>query len=331
MPFKLAVIGCGWVSKTCHGPAYRLAADTYKDIELVACCDTDSVRAEEFRSLFGFQRAYISYTEMLDAENPSIVCLNVPPNLTCEIGVEILQRGYPLLAEKPPGLQVKDVDQLSKTALEHNAANMVAFNRRHMPLMVELKRQLNEHSFGHIHYQLSRVGRMNEDFSITAIHAIDSVRFLAGTDYKDILFRYRSHPDLGKNIVDFHMDCVLANEITASIDINPVAGLNVERATIHGDNRSYLLQCNNGYDAPGSLKLYEEGKCVVDLNGIELSGTDKSFVLDGFYDEITTFIHAVRTGVEIKDNIRSGRQSVEIMSCLRERKAEYKSKNQEIL
>ncbi|NTV35486.1 MAG: Gfo/Idh/MocA family oxidoreductase, partial [Anaerolineaceae bacterium] len=287
MPIKIAVIGCGWVSKTCHGPAYRLAADRFKNIELVACCDTDSVRAEEFRSLFGFQRAYASYREMLDAENPSMVCLNVPPNLTCEIGTEILQRGYPLLAEKPPGLHVKEVDQLMETAIKHNVANMVAFNRRHMPLMMELKSQLNEHSFGHIDYQLARIGRVNEDFSITAIHAIDSVRFLAGSDYKEIRFSYRSHPTLGINVVDFHLDCVLANGITASIDINPVAGLNIERATIQGDNRSFLLHCNNGFDAPGSLKIFDGGKCVLDLNGTEFSGTDKAFVLDGFYNEIT--------------------------------------------
>ena len=58
MTFKIAVIGCGWVSMDCHGPAYARYAQTHPGIELTACCDLDAQRPP--RSL----RVSVFYTPM---------------------------------------------------------------------------------------------------------------------------------------------------------------------------------------------------------------------------------------------------------------------------
>lgn len=323
MLFKITVIGCGWVSQACHGPAYRLYARRRAPVELTACCDSDTARAQDFRSQFGFARAYTDYREMLNAEKPSVVCLNVPEKLACAMGVTILEHGYPLLAEKPPGVSVAEVDRLAAAARANDAPNMVAFNRRYMPLMVELKQRLARHELHHIHYTLARIGRRGGDFAATGIHAIDAVRFLAGADYTNIRFSYQELPAQGPSVANTRLDCTFANGLTASIELNPVSGANIERAVVQGQDVTFLLYSNNGFDAPGSLKQYDKGSLVLDLNGGEFSQSTEDYILSGFYAEDAAFFDALRSGAPVKDDIRSARQSVEIMQCLHARAAEY--------
>ncbi len=327
MPLKIAVIGCGWVSQACHGPAYQAYASQTGAIELAACCDVDPARAEEFRARFGFGRAYSNFREMLEKEKPAAVCLNVPEKLTCEIGVEILRQRRALLAEKPPGISTAEVDRLVSAANEFGITNMAAFNRRYMPLMAELKRQLQTYPIDHLHYQLARIGRTEGDFSPTAVHAIDAARFLIGVDFQEIQFHYREHPALGKNVVDFHLDCRFTNGKTASIEITPACGINVERAILHGEGRTFTLACANGIDFPGSLRHYEKGQLFLDLDGREYCQTDQEYVLQGFYAEDAAFFDALRSGTPVQDDLRSAHQSVEVMQCLRERAVTYPARD----
>ena len=185
LPFKIAVIGCGWVSSACHGPAYLEYARSHADVILSACCDIDPRRAEDFRDQFGFQRAYTNYVELLEKERPQAVALNVPPQWISAIGCDILQRGYPLLSEKPPGLNLVEIDRLIAAARSSGVIHQVAFNRRFTPLTRHLKRMLDElgpATIQHIQYEMVRVARADPDFSTTAIHGLDLVRFLAGGD-----------------------------------------------------------------------------------------------------------------------------------------------------
>ena len=77
MSFKVAVIGCGWISTACHAPAYAEYAGTHPQVRLAACCDTDVSRAEEMAATFGFERVYTDYQAMLKTEQPDAVCLNL--------------------------------------------------------------------------------------------------------------------------------------------------------------------------------------------------------------------------------------------------------------
>jgi predicted dehydrogenase len=323
MTFKIAVIGCGWVSTACHGPSYRLYADKNPGVELTGCCDIDLGRSQAFREQFGFARAYTDIIELLEVEKPTVVCLNVPEKLTCELGVKILERGHPLLTEKPAGMNAAEVDRLVNAARKANVPNMVAFNRRYMPLMMELKWQMAACEIHHIDYQMARIGRTGGDFSASGIHAVDAVRFLAGADYENVRFRYQELPALGKSVANFHLDCLFANGLTAGIDLVPVSGLNVERAIVSGHNHTFLLHCNNGFDAPGSLRHYEKGNLLLNLDGGEFSNTKEDYILSGFYAEDVAFFDALRNGTPIKDDIRSGRQSVEIMQSMLARAPEY--------
>lgn len=283
------------------------------------------MRAEQFAAQFGFSRAYADYRQMLDEAHPTVACLNVPERFTSEMGCAVMQMGYPLLAEKPPGLSVAEIDRLIDVSRATGVIHQVAFNRRHTPLIVELKRQLAGHTIHHIDHQFYRVGRTKYDFSTTAIHAIDSLRFLAG-DFAQIHFHYQEFPELSQSapVANFLLDGILISGATATLSISPLAGMNVERTIIHILDHTFCLNLNLGPDAPGSLQHYEKGQLVQNIHAAELSGSMDDTILNGFEAQALSFFESVRAKRQPADTFASSRQSVEIMQVMRERKAEYR-------
>ena len=67
--------------------------------------------------------------------------------------------------------------------------HQVAFNRRYVPLLAELRERIRLLPAGatlqHVRYEMVRVNRRDPDFSTTAVHAIDAVRFIAGADFAE--------------------------------------------------------------------------------------------------------------------------------------------------
>jgi predicted dehydrogenase len=326
MSFKIAVIGCGWISSACHAPAYVEYARSHSQARLAACCDTDINRAEKLAATFGFEKVYSDYKTMLQTERPDAVCLNVNERFICEIGCQILQAGYSLLTEKPPGLTVEEIDRMIAAARSSGALQQVAFNRRYNPLIKELKRSLENLDVQHFQVEFTRVKRSNEDFSTTAIHAIDLVRFLAGRDYNFIRFGYRPMPDLGPNTANFSLACELAGGQTAHLNFFPACGEALERYTVYATDNLLSASISMGPDVPGRFHHSQKGQILREVDAAELSQRQESYFLGGFYAEDATFFDAVQNGGQPSPSLSECRQSIEIMQCLRQRAVEYRLK-----
>jgi myo-inositol 2-dehydrogenase / D-chiro-inositol 1-dehydrogenase len=233
---------------------------------------------------------------------------------------------FPLLLEKPPGLTTAEVDQMIAAARASGTPNQVAFNRRYTPLVTALKQRLAQieppGGLQHLQYEFYRLGRTDADFSTTAIHGIDAARFLAGSDYSHIAFHYREFPELGSATANILLDCTFTSGTTAQICFLPVSGAVIERATLHALNRIFFLHLPvwNAFDAPGSLVEVFKGQVISTLSGPQVAGSPEDFVLNGFYAEDAAFFDDIRRGHSPQGDIASGRQSVEIAQCLRERK-----------
>ena len=320
MPFKIALIGCGWVSTSCHGPAYQEYAAAHADVVLAACCDTDPQRAADFRDRFGFQNAYSNYLDMLDSEHPQAVCLNVPPPLIAAMGVEIMKRGYPLMAEKPPGLSVADVDRLIAAAEESQVIHQVAFNRRYMPLMTELKGLIASQTIHHIEGRMTRVHRTDPSFATTAVHLIDAASYLVGSDYQKVDLFYQELPEEGPGVANFQLMGRFIHGPSVHVSIFPMAGADVEQFTLYAINRTYSLDAYNGSDFPGRLRIFEKGRLVSDLDVYQLTQRREAYYVNGFYLEAAAFFDAVQAGIPLPHSFLSCRQSIEIMQCLLDRK-----------
>jgi predicted dehydrogenase len=283
-----------------HGPSYRRYANEHPNTELAACCDIDLERAEGFRSDFNFARAYTDWRAMLAAEKPDAVCLLVNEQYLCELSCEILSMGIPLLLEKPPGLDAAETTRMAEAAAYHNVPHAVAFNRRSAPCVLALRDAAAGcgEPIQRIHYELLRKGRRDADFSTTAIHGIDTLRFIAGADYAHISFAYQELPEFGPGVCNIAAECVLTSGAAASLLFAPVTGIVSE-----------------------SARVLTHGHCME----MSFPVTDKTefYVSNGFYAESLTFFEDIRAGQVPKHGLATAIQSVAVAECIRKRAKEY--------
>ena len=221
-----------------------------------------------------------------------------------------------------------EVDRLIATAEGSRVPHQVAFNRRFAPLVRELRRRIEESGpLQHLHYEMTRVERRDPDFSTTAIHGLDAVRYLAGCDYAEARFRYREMPDLGPGVANVLVDAVMASGATAHLAFCPVAGVLVERAIAHAHGHSLVLHVPmwSGVDSPGRLWHYAGGHLAAEVGGDQVGDGIALFELGGFYRETVAFLDALAAGRAPSPSLRESRQSVEIAERIRHRAAEYRA------
>jgi predicted dehydrogenase len=331
---KLCVVGCGEHANSSHGPAQKRFAAEHLDVVLAACCDVDGARAEAYRARFGFSRAYGDVDAMLSSESPDAVVVVVPEARTVDVVAPLLERGVPVLLEKPPGRTVAEVDRLIAAAETRGSGagavpHQVAFNRRFAPLVRELRDRLDRLGGGgrlhHVHYEMTRVNRRDPDFSVTAIHGIDAVRFISGSDYAHVWFRYQEHPELGPGVANIFMDATMASGATAHLAFCPVAGVVVERAVVEAEGHTFFLHVPmwGAFDSPGRLQHLEGGALVADVTGGSLGDGTAPWELGGFFAEYGAFLGGLATGRAPSPSLREARQSVAVSEHIRQRRSEF--------
>jgi hypothetical protein len=198
-----------------------------------------------------------------------------------------------------------------------------------VPIVAEARRRLAAlgppSTIQHLHYEMTRVGRLDPDFSTTAIHGLDAVRFLGGADYAQARLRYHEQPVLGPGVAHMFVDAVLTSGATAHLAFCPTAGAVVERATVHAGAHTFFLRIPlwGPLDAPGHLQHVDRGQVVADLAGDLLGRGTEACVLGGFYGEYEAFLGDLAAGRTPSPSLRESRQSVEIAECLRRRDEEF--------
>jgi myo-inositol 2-dehydrogenase/D-chiro-inositol 1-dehydrogenase len=326
---RLCQVGCGEHARVAHGPSQARYAEERGGIERVACCDLDAERAKTYGRDFGFARHYTDLLATLEAEQPDAVALVVPPEDTADLAARILERGVPLLVEKPPGPTVEAVDRLIAAAEARDPAvpHQVALNRRFAPLVRELRHRLDgAPPVRHVHYEMTRVDRRDPDFSVTAVHGIDAVRFIAGSDYAHVRFRYVEMPELGRGVANVFMDAVMESGASAHLAFCPTGGVVVERATVHTQDESFFVHLPMwaAFDSPGRMQHLVRGELREEVRGDGLPDGTALFESGGFYAEYVAFFEALHAGRPPAPGLRESRQSVEVAEHMRHRRQEYR-------
>lgn len=321
---KLCLVGCGGMATHGHGPAFQKYAAENSQVYLAGCCDVDAVKAEEFRKRFGFARAYTDMDEMLRTEKPDAVSLIVPVPLTEKMSIKLFEMGIPTILEKPPGMNREQTLRMMDVAARTGTIHQVAFNRRYMPMICrfkELRQVCNPHLW---QYDFYRCGRKDADFSTTSIHAIDTVRFLAGQDYKKVSFEYLPNPAGEEFVPSILLDASFRDGQKARITFVPASGVSVERCMMHGANEliSATLPYHGGRSLDGSGNILHFQNHELCYNEYA-SETEEDFISNGFYGENVNFLECVQKGIHPVDDIASGLQAVEIADCIRKRENIY--------
>ena len=323
--FKICVIGCGAMSLSGHGPSFKKYFEDYKDVSLEGCCDINEEAAEKYKEQFGFKKHYTDYNIMLDEIKPDVVSLLCPVKLTKPMSIDIIKKGYNIILEKPPGLNKEEIGEMIEAQKETNVFVRTAFNRRYTPLIVKLKELIGNDRIFNITYQMYRNGRRDPDFATTAIHAIDVVKNIAGSDYKSVDLKFQPLPEIGEKVSNFYLSGEFENGVVGEISLVPMGGAVIERITVNTLDKTYFVELPfwNNLDVPGRLRVVEKNVVTVDISGSDLIDTNEMFEEMGFYEENRSFFELIRSGEKPTCDLESGIQAVDIANYIRERKERY--------
>ena len=324
---KLCMIGCGSHSTNVHGPSFQKYANLNKNTELVACCDLNMETAAKYAGLFGFARFYSNYMEMLNTERPDMVCIILPVNHTEEVAVAVLKAGYHCIIEKPPALKPEGVSIIQSAQECSQKQLRVCFNRRYMPLVrnVYNKVTASGEAIQAIHYEMHRYRRGNEEFSGTAIHGVDLVKHIAGSDYEKLSFDYVPIENNGQTGSHIYLTGYSEKGTMMRLAFLPLAAADRECISVHTSSTGFFIELPvTKYDRDGSLRIIRNG--IEESVPDELAARDGTdlYERNGFYYCISSFLDVIRAGGENTEGVISSTlQSVEIAQCIKEQRESY--------
>lgn len=137
---KVAFCGCGGICK------FHLShLVLFDDVEFVGFFDIRPERAEEKRQMAGAGTVYSSLCEMLDAAQPDILYICVPPDQHGEIEFEAIRRGINFLVEKPMALNMTLAHSIRDAAEAAGIITAVGFQDRYLDIIARTKDFLKEH------------------------------------------------------------------------------------------------------------------------------------------------------------------------------------------
>jgi predicted dehydrogenase len=105
-----------------------LAVNRLPDCRVVAICDKDERRAATVAREWGIDRHYSEFSEMLDAETPSVVAILTPPQSHAELAVESLRRNVNTLIEKPFTSSLADAEKVLLASRDSKAKLTVVYH-----------------------------------------------------------------------------------------------------------------------------------------------------------------------------------------------------------
>jgi len=311
---RLALIGCGEHSQGSHAvPLARYNSQHPGEISLVAACDLNIKRAEEFCRSYGFARAYQSLERMLAEENPDGCICIMPMNRITEIGIKLLKMKIPCVIEKPLGISPEDVRRLIKVAGETGTPHMVSVNRRFMPYLNRAISWAGEAGpLRYVRCSMIRYERRESDFIwATAVHAVDALRHIAG-EIKE--FKAEIIGDSGSSSRWYSISIQFIDGAAGQIAVLPTAGHVEESYELFGEG--YRARVLSRPGQPMSLQCWRDNKLKLE----EVASPDTpEDVINGAYDEVVQFVKALQTGAAPSPSIGEVFPSVQICFQIAER------------
>ncbi|MFC4775529.1 Gfo/Idh/MocA family protein [Paenibacillus sp. GCM10023252] len=302
---RIAVIGCGSISKHRHIPEYAANPNA----ELVAFCDPVAERAQHYAEQYG-AKAYTDYKVMLREVKPDAVSVCTPNALHASISIDAANAGAHVLVEKPMAVTDAEAAAMVEASNRNGVYLMVGHNQRFMPPHVKAKQILDSGvlgkvitfrtSFGHpgpeywsvdgpgswfFHKEQAYMGAMGD----LGVHKADMIRWMLNDEVAQVAGFIDTIHKEGTDIDD-NASCLLRMKSGA------VGTLVASWTYYKGEDNSTVLWCENGVmkigTDPNDQVIVELRNGTVEKHKVgAISTNDKqesSGVIDAFLNSIVT-------------------------------------------
>lgn len=194
MTIKAAVIGVGSMGVNHARVNWELP-----DVELVAVADFDETRVNSVAKKYS-TKAYTDYQRMLDETKPDEVTLAVPTVYHHKIALDIIERGIPLLIEKPISFTLEEGREIIEAAKNKSVKLMIGHIERFNPAIIALKELIAQEELGRI-FQMdahrqgpfpARIGDVGVVIDL-AVHDLDIMRFVSQSEIVRVFAETEKH------------------------------------------------------------------------------------------------------------------------------------------
>ena len=144
---KLALIGCGGMSRGVHIPGLK----TLENIEVVATCDILKDRAESAAKTLDAKHAFTDYKDVLALDGLDMVNIVTPNYLHSEISIAALNAGLHVFCEKPDAMTVEQAMAMKAAADKSGKHLMVMRNWRYTTPCQYIRKYVADGNMGEIY------------------------------------------------------------------------------------------------------------------------------------------------------------------------------------
>jgi predicted dehydrogenase len=129
---RLGLVGAGGVAQSKYFPAIARLRTIWEPVEVAAFAEPDPAQARKVEAIHG-ARWYSDYLRMLSEEELDGVLVLGPDHLHAEHTIASLERGRPVLVEKPISRSLADADRMCCTAEQRGLPLMTVAMKRYSP------------------------------------------------------------------------------------------------------------------------------------------------------------------------------------------------------
>ena len=140
---KFGILGCGTIASF-HATGIRECPSA----ELVAVCDVEIQRAEEFAKQQGIETAFGDIRDMTNCPEVDAICVCTPSGLHLEAVLTCVDAKKHVLIEKPLEITTARIDRIAEAVIHQDVKVGAIFQLRYSPALQKVKKALVENVLG---------------------------------------------------------------------------------------------------------------------------------------------------------------------------------------
>jgi UDP-N-acetylglucosamine 3-dehydrogenase len=320
MSLKTAVIGVGSM-----GVNHARVNWEMPDADLVGVADFNHESADRVAYKYN-TKAFYDHQTLLDETQPDAVTLAVPTIYHHQIALDIIDRGIPLLIEKPIAFTIEEGQDIINAAKQKGVKLMIGHIERFNPAIMSVRQliadgelgrifQMDAHRQGPFPARIADVGVVVD----LAVHDLDVMRFVSQTEVVRVYAETEKHihskyEDLLTGLVRF------SDGIIGTLTINWLTPTKIREFIVTGERGlyrcNYLTQDLYFFENPVSSGSEWENLRV--LRGVREGKMVRHVIAkkEPLRAEQEAFLEAVRNDTEVPVSGEDGLRALELAKTI---------------
>lgn len=200
------LIGAGNFARVTMLPAIQASGLYY----LKGLATTGGIGAAQANEVFRFNYTTNDYKDLLMDKDINLIGISTQHNSHAKFVIEALEAGKSVYCEKPLCLSEEELDRIEEAYRRSGVQLFCGLNRRHAPLIEEIKKNLKTDSVPAVYDYIANAGFIPENHWTQdemkgggriigeAIHFVDTIMYLDGSELTDLKISFAANPGYPK-------------------------------------------------------------------------------------------------------------------------------------